>query len=161
MSNIKFEQLQWTVLKRLRDFSKTNNIYKVNFHCNCPNVFSKLLWIVQGFSGLWYSLPAFLSNIKLKRLQITVRKQSHELSNTFSFKKKIFIPIVQMCFQTSSEWVLRFRTYDTHFLHFLPNIKLEELLIIVSKRSRDFSKTNNICRVKFHCYRPNVFSKLF
>ena len=48
MPNIKLEQLQWTVLNRLRDFSKTNNIYKVIFHCYCRNVFSKLLWIVQG-----------------------------------------------------------------------------------------------------------------
>ena len=44
---------------------------------------------------------------------------------------------------------------------FLPNIKLEELLITVLTLAREFSKPNNICRVKFHCYCPHVFPKLF
>ena len=61
-----------------------------------------------------------------------------------------------MYFQRSSEWILRFRTYD-NLSAFLPNIKLEQLQIIVLKRSRDFSKTINICKVNFYCYRPNAF----
>ena len=66
-----------------------------------------------------------------------------------------------MCFWRCSEWVLQFRTCDIRCLQFLANIKLEELLITVLKRSRDFSKPYNICRVKFQCYYPNVSSKLF
>ena len=42
----------------------------------------------------------------------------------------------------------------------MPNIKLEQLKISVLKRFRDLSKTNNICKVNFHCYFPTVFSKL-
>ena len=135
----------------VRDFCKTSNIYKIYFHCYCPNVFSKL--VKELFKGLQaYDTRYRHFWIKLKQLQITVLKQSHNLSNTFFFLKEIFIPIVQMCFQRFSEWVLRLRTYDTRCLHFLPNIKLEELLITFLKRSRDFSKPNNVCRVKFNCY---------
>ena len=37
----------------------------------------------------------------------------------FHFKKnKVFASIVQMYFQSSSEWLLQFRTYDKRSLHF-------------------------------------------
>ena len=36
---------------------------------------------------------------------------------------------------------------------------LWELQVTVLKPSRDFSKTNNIWKVSFHCYRPNIFSR--
>ena len=52
LPNIKLEQLQNTVLKESRDFRKTINIFKVVFYCYCPNVFSKLLWMVCMFYGV-------------------------------------------------------------------------------------------------------------
>ena len=41
LSNVKLGLLQITVLQMSRDFSKTNSIFKVNFPCHRPNVFSK------------------------------------------------------------------------------------------------------------------------
>ena len=70
-----------------------------------------------------------------------------------SFRLNVFLKVLWMGFTI--------RTYDTRCLHFLANIKLKKLLITVLKRSCDFSKPYNTCRVKFHCYRPNVSSKLF
>ena len=58
---------------------------KVNFHCYRRNVFSKLLWIIHWFQGVWYRSAAFFSNIKLGRLQIAVLKYSHDLSKTVNF----------------------------------------------------------------------------
>ena len=50
--NIKLEQLQVTVLKPSRDFGKTINYWKISFHYYRPNIFSKLLSIVQWFKVL-------------------------------------------------------------------------------------------------------------
>ena len=65
-----------------------------------------------------------------------------------------------MYFQRFSAWVLPFRAYDTCCLHFLPNIKLGQLQVTVLKRSRDFGKTINYCKICFHFYRLNILSKL-
>ena len=63
-------------------------------------------------------LPTFLSNIKLHQLQITVLNQSHTLVKLSFLKNKVFTATVQMHFQSSFEWFLPFRTYDTRCLHF-------------------------------------------
>ena len=107
LPNTKLEQFQFTVLKRLRDFNKTYNIYKVNFHCFCPNFSSN-------------KKIAFLSNIRLEQLQITVLKESHDLSNSFFLKRKFSFPLSKCVFKGP-------RTYDIRCLNFVPNIKLEEL----------------------------------
>ena len=90
-----------SVLGRSSDFSKINNICKLNFPCYRPNFTSKVH--CKGFTiySLWYTLSAFLPNIKLERLQVTVLKPR-----------------------------------------------------------RDFLKNTNICKISFHCYFPNIFSKL-
>ena len=62
-------------------------------------------------------VPAFLLNLKLEWLQIAILKQSHDLSKTV-ISLKNFTALVQMYFQSSSEWFLHFRTYDTRCLHF-------------------------------------------
>ena len=41
--DIKLKQMQITILKWSHDFSESNKIFKVSFHCYLPNVFSKLL----------------------------------------------------------------------------------------------------------------------
>ena len=41
-------------------------------------------------------LPAFFSNTKLEQFQITVFKQSHDLSETVIFLKEIFTAAAQM-----------------------------------------------------------------
>ena len=53
-----------------------------------------------------------------------------------------------------------FKVYDTRYLYFLSSIKLERLQITVLKLSNDLSKTVNFLKQGFHCYGPNVFSKL-
>ena len=100
MSNIKLEQLQITILRESYDFSETIIFLKENFHFYRPSVFSKLLRIGFTIHNLFYTLSAFVPNMKLEPLQFTVLK-----------------------------------------------------------RLRDFSKTNNIYNVNFHCYCQNVFSK--
>ena len=55
MPNIKLEQSQWTVLKRLRDFSKTNNIYKVKFHYIVQMYFQSFSELFMGFQA--YDTP--------------------------------------------------------------------------------------------------------
>ena len=54
-----------------------------------------------------------------------------------------------MYFQSSSQWVLRFRTYNTHCPAFLPNIKLELLQRTVLKPSRVFGKTIDIGKISY------------
>ena len=76
------------------------------------------------------------------------------------FVKQIFTAILQMYFQGFSEWLIGFKVYDTRYRRFYFNIKLKQLQITALKLSRDFSKTNNTCKLNFHCYRPNVSSKL-
>ena len=49
----------------------------------CKCIFKDLL---KDF--FWYTLPAFLSNIKLEQLQTKVLKQSHDFSQTDFFLKK-------------------------------------------------------------------------
>ena len=83
----------------------------MNFHRYRPNVFSKLLWIVQWFLGLWYTLPAFLSKIKLEHMPITVLNQSYDLSQTINILKASFHcyrPNVFQSFQNCSKalWLL-------------------------------------------------------
>ena len=76
------------------------------------------------------------------------------------FFKKISTSIVQLYFQSSSQWVLRFRTYNRHCPAFLPNIKLGLLRITVLKPSRVFGKTSSgIWQISFHYYRLNIFSR--
>ena len=55
MPNIKLEQSQWTVLKQLRDFSKTNNIYKVKFHYIVQMYFQSFSELFMGFQA--YDTP--------------------------------------------------------------------------------------------------------
>ena len=62
------------------------------------------------------------------------------------FSNKIFTATVQIYFQGTSEWLLRFKP-----------IKLEQLQITSLKQSRDYSKTINIWEENFHCHHPNVF----
>ena len=64
-----------------------------------------------------------------------------------------------MYHQSSSEWVLQFRTYNAR-CRFLPNIKLEQLQITVSKQSGGFSRTNNIYQLQITVSKPSGgFSK--
>ena len=42
------------------------------------------------FSGVWYMVHAFLSNIKMEQLQITVLKRRDDLSKTINIFKRHF-----------------------------------------------------------------------
>ena len=116
---------------------------------------------LKTIQGLWYTLPAFLSIIKLERLQITVLKKLHNLSKTVIFKKQNFHCYCPNAFSTLLLKDLTISNLWYMLPVFLANIKLEQLQITVLKQSRDFSKTIEISKVNFYCYHPNLFSKLF
>ena len=114
----KLEQLQITVLTQSNYLSKTFYVLKGNFNYYCLNIFSKHFRIGQMFYGLWYTLTLFLSTMKLERLQITILKWSCDLRKIINIFKKIFDVIVQMYLESSSEWLICFRAFDTRYLHF-------------------------------------------
>ena len=113
---------------------------------------------VYMFEFLWYTIPAFWSNIKLEQLQVTVLKRSRDLSKANNTCKLTFSAVVQMYFQSTSECIICFRTrYTIHA--FWSNIKLEQLQITVLKWSRELSKTGSFFKRHIQNYCPNIFSK--
>ena len=75
--------------------------------------------------------------------------------------KETFTAIVQMYFQSLFEWFICFKTYDTHYLTFWSNIKLEQLQITVWEYSHDVSKSVYMFKKHFPCYFSNIILKFF
>ena len=105
-ANIKLDLLYTTVSNRSREFSQNTHIskelfasYRINFKTGSEPIFNfkacdtRYLYFCQisnwsvcrsqywsNQAILWYTLPAFLPNIKLEQLQVTDFKQSRGFS---------------------------------------------------------------------------------
>ena len=131
---LKFE----TVLKQILGFKSYDtycmHFWKISNWSGCRLEFQWVMWVQLKhsysdwfFCFLWsklvlklgysqsrvlkrrYILTVPFANIKLKRLQVTVLKQSHDLIKTTIFFKRKFLLFVQMYFQNSlnGSWILR------------------------------------------------------
>ena len=73
------------------------------------------------------------------------------------FIELVFTSIVQIYFQSFSQWFIPFKTYDTRCRYFF-NIKVEQLQNKVLKQWHGLNKTDIFLKENFHCNLPNAFS---
>ena len=138
LSTLKLEKLQITVLKWSRNLRKIISIFKRHFPCYCPNLVSKFLWMVGMFSGVWYTIHAFLSNIKMEQLQNPNDQMT--LVKLSIFSKDIFTAISQNIFSKFFWMVYRFHSLWYTFPASFVEYWTEVITDLVSNRSRDVIK---------------------
>ena len=168
--------MQVTDLKQSLDFSKSNNFCGVNFHCYCLNVFLSFFEGIIGlktYDILWLRFCRIpnsgdcRSHFRSIFLQISNRNnwrsqflESHvTLVKLIIFVSWIFPAMDQILLQRFSARVLQFRAYNTRYMRFCQISNWNDCRSVL-KPKRGFEKTINICKISFHYYGPNIFSKL-
>ena len=128
LSKIKLEQLQIAVLKWSYDLEKLLIFSKEFFHAivqMCFEICSEWFVYFRGYDTQYLQFYRISNRSNCRSMFWS----DHVTLVKLRFSKGIFMSVVQIYFQSTSEWFIRFTAYDTRYLYLLSNIELKLLQI--------------------------------